>query len=98
MEVSADLIDKLARLSRLSFADEAEKKKIRLDLSRILEFVDHLNEVNTDGVEPLIFINEDINVLREDEVIQQITRTEALKNATLKNDDYFLVPSVIKKQ
>lgn len=98
MEVSANLIDKLARLSRLSFADEAEKEKIRLDLSRILEFVDHLNEVNTDGVEPLIFINEDINVLREDEVIQQITKTEALKNATLKNDDYFLVPSVIKKQ
>ena len=98
MEVSANLIHKLARLSRLSFADEAEKEKIRLDLSRILEFVDHLNEVNTDGVEPLIFINEDINVLREDEVIQQITKTEALKNATLKNDDYFLVPSVIKKQ
>lgn len=98
MEVSAELIDKLARLSRLSFANETEKEKIRLDLSRILQFVDQLNEVNTEGIEPLIFINEDINVLCEDEVIQLITRTDALKNATVKNDEYFLVPSVIKRQ
>ena len=97
MEVSAELVDKLARLSRLSFADETEKEKIRNDLNKILQFVEQLNEVNTDGVEPLIFINEDINVLRTDEVVQQLNRAEALKNAPHKNEDYFLVPKVINK-
>ncbi len=97
MEISRELIDKLARLSRLSFADETEKEKIRNDLNRILQFVDQLNEVNTEGVEPLIFINEDTSVLREDVVVHQITRADALKNAPMKNEEYFLVPKVINK-
>ena len=98
MEVSVALIDKLARLSRLSFADEKEKEKIRTDLNNILQFVDQLNEVNTDGVEPLIFINEDTTVLRPDVVEHNITQADALKNAPIKNDEYFLVPRVISKK
>ena len=97
MEISPELIDKLARLSRVSFADETEKEKIRNDLNKILQFVDQLNEVNTEGVEPLIFINEDTNVLREDVVVHQITKADALKNAPMKNEEYFLVPKVINK-
>lgn len=97
MEISPELIDKLARLSRLSFVDETEKEKIRNDLNKILEFVEQLNEVDTEGVEPLIFINEDTNVLREDEVKHEITRVDALKNAPVKNEEYFFVPKVIKK-
>ena len=97
MEISVELVNKLARLSRLSFADDAEKEKIRTDLNKILQFVDQLNEVDTDGVEPLIFINEDVNVLRTDTVAHSITHDEALKNAPHKNDDYFLVPKVISK-
>ena len=97
MEVSAALIDKLSRLSRLSFADEAEKEKIRTDLNKILQFVEQLNEVNTDGIEPLIFINEDTNVLRADVVEHNIAQADALKNAPKKNEEYFLVPRVINK-
>ena len=97
MEVSADLIDKLARLSRLSFANAEEKEKIRNDLNKILQFVDQLNEVNTEGVEPLIFINEDTNVLRPDSVVHETTQSDALKNAPRKNEEYFLVPKVINK-
>ncbi len=98
MEVSAELIEKLARLSRLSFANQSEKDKIRVDLTNILKFVDQLNEVNTDGVEPLIFINEDTNVLRPDFVHHSINQNEALSNAPHKNDEYFLVPKVISKK
>jgi len=98
MEVSVELIDKLARLSRLSFADDNEKEKIRQDLNKILQFVDELSEVNTDGIEPLIFINEDTNVLREDVVVHNLMQADALKNAPLKNEEYFLVPRVIKKK
>ena len=98
MEVSAALVDKLARLSRLSFADDAEKEKIRTDLNKILQFVDQLNEVNTDGVEPLIFINEDTTVLRLDVVEHTITQADALKNAPIRNEEYFLVPRMISKK
>ena len=97
MEISVALIEKLARLSRLSFADDSEKEKIRTDLNKILQFVDQLNEVNTDGIEPLIFINEDTNVLRTDVVEHNIPQSDALKNAPMKNEEYFLVPKVINK-
>jgi aspartyl-tRNA(Asn)/glutamyl-tRNA(Gln) amidotransferase subunit C len=98
MEVSAELIEKLARLSRLSFANQIEKDKIQKDLTSILGFVEQLNEVNTDNVEPLIFINEDANTLRPDVVHQEISQTQALINAPHKNDDYFMVPKVIAKK
>ena len=97
MEVSVNLIDKLARLSRLSFANADEKEKIRHDLNKILNFVEQLNEVDTEGVEPLIFINEDTNVLRPDSVVHKISQSDALKNAPHKNEEYFLVPKVINK-
>lgn len=97
MEVSVNLIDKLARLSRLSFTNAEEKEKIRNDLNKILNFVEQLNKVNTEGVEPLIFINEDTNVSRPDAVVHEISQSEALKNAPYKNEEYFLVPKVINK-
>ena len=97
MEISVALIDKLARLSRLTFADDAEKEKIRTDLNKILQFVDQLNEVNTDGIEPLLHMSPRMNVLREDEVQGSISKEEALRNVPAKNEAFFLVPKVIKK-
>jgi aspartyl-tRNA(Asn)/glutamyl-tRNA(Gln) amidotransferase subunit C len=95
MIVDDQLVDKLANLSKLDFDAEA-KKAIRDDLTRILDFMEKLNEVDTEGVEPLIYINEDVNVFREDEVYYPITKQEALFNAPLKNDDYIKVPKFVK--
>ena len=56
-----------------------------------------LNELDTTGVEPLIYMNEAVNVLRADEVKQEMTREEALLNAPLKNEEYIKVAKVIQK-
>ena len=96
MEISNTLIDKLAKLSRLHF-DEEGKTAIRNDLEKMIGFVDKLNELDTSGVEPLMHINSNVNVLREDEVKQVFTRQQALMNASAKDEQFFKVPKVIKK-
>lgn len=97
MQVDDKLIDKLAHLARLEFENKA-KEEIKKDLTRILSFVEKLNELNTDNVEPLIYIIEEVNVLREDEVKQSITQEDALKNAPKRDSDYFRVPRVVEKK
>lgn len=97
MQVNDELIDKLATLARLEFASE-EKEEIKKDLSRILNFVEKINELDLDNVEPLIFMSSDVNVLREDEVKIEITKEEALRNAPQHDSDYFKVPKVIGKK
>jgi aspartyl-tRNA(Asn)/glutamyl-tRNA(Gln) amidotransferase subunit C len=96
MEVNDTLIEKLAHLSRLKF-DDAEKTAIKNDLQSMISFVEKLNELDTTGVEPLMHMSENINVLREDDVKVSITREEALKNAPLHDDRFFKVPKVIRK-
>ena len=96
MEINDALVDKLAMLSRLHF-DETEKPAIKNDLEKMIRFVDKLNEVDTTGVEPLMHITSNINVLRDDEVVQGCSREEALSNSSLKNEQFFKVPKVISK-
>jgi aspartyl-tRNA(Asn)/glutamyl-tRNA(Gln) amidotransferase subunit C len=97
MQVNDELIDKLATLSRLEFEVE-EKRKIKKDLTRILDFVEKINELDLENVEPLIFMGGEVNVLREDEVRKVITQDEALLNAPKHDSDYFKAPKVIGKK
>ncbi|HIF14386.1 MAG TPA: Asp-tRNA(Asn)/Glu-tRNA(Gln) amidotransferase subunit GatC [Bacteroidetes bacterium] len=97
MKMDLNLVEKLAHLSRLSFNDE-EKKKLLIDMNKILDFVDKLNEMDTEGVEELLYINDDVNVLREDIVALTISKKEALKNAALSDSDFFKVSKVIDKK
>ncbi len=96
MKVDKELIDKLAGLSKLQF-DAEEEKAIEKNLSDMLEFVGKLNEVDVEGVEPLVYMSPEVNILREDVARTEITREEALKNAPLADSDYFKVPKVIRK-
>ncbi|MFZ1328866.1 MAG: Asp-tRNA(Asn)/Glu-tRNA(Gln) amidotransferase subunit GatC [Chitinophagaceae bacterium] len=96
MEVNDAMVDKLAHLSRLQF-DETEKREIKNDLQRMIGFVEKLNELNLEGVEPMLFMSNEVNVLREDEIKGSISRKEALKNAPLYDEQFFKVPKVIKK-
>ena len=96
MEVNDALVDKLANLARLHFKDE-EKAAIKNDLQRMIQFVEKLNELDTSGVEPLLHMSEQVNILRDDEVKGSISRAEALLNAPLHDDVFFKVPKVIKK-
>ena len=97
MRIDKDLVEKIAHLARLQFND-TEKVKIEADLNRILDFMETLNEVDTSMVEPLIYMNDEVNVLRKDEVIQTITHEEGLANAPKKDTDYFRVPKVIEQK
>lgn len=96
MKITKETVDQVATLAKLSFTD-SEKERIQEDLSKIIDFMEKINEVDTEGVEPLTHINESINVLREDEAIETITQEEALKNAPQKDSDYFKIPKVLKK-
>ena len=96
MEVNDALVDKLANLARLNF-DETEKQAIKKDLQNMIQFADKLNELDTTGVEPLLHVSEQVNILRADEVKGSVSREEALKNASMHDEQFFKVPKVIKK-
>ena len=96
MNVNDELIDKLANLARLEF-NPKEKEEIKKDLQQMIGFIDKLNELDTTGVEPLLHMSENVNVLREDEVEGSISREEAFRNAPLHDDQFFKVPKVIRK-
>jgi aspartyl-tRNA(Asn)/glutamyl-tRNA(Gln) amidotransferase subunit C len=96
MEVNDELIDKLANLARLTF-DPLEKADIKQDLQKMISFIDKLNELDTTGVEPLLFMTDEVNILRDDEVKGSVTREEGLLNAPLKDEQFFKVPKVIRK-
>ncbi len=94
MKIDTQIVNKLAHLSRLEFND-AEKVEMANNLEKILDWMDKLNEVNTDGVEPLRHISAEINVFREDVAINRLSQAEALSNAPEHDSDYFRVPKVI---
>lgn len=96
MHVDDALIDKLSRLSSLEFTED-ERGRIKTDLEKMIGFIDKLKEVDTTGVEPLLHISNEINVLRDDVPGTMLTREEALQNAPQHDNNFFLVPKVIKK-
>lgn len=96
MKISDENIDHLAHLARLEF-EGGEKEEIKNDLNRIISFMEKLSEINTDAAEPLIFMTDEVNRLREDIPAQHISKDEALMNAAKKDSDYFRIPKVLKK-
>ena len=94
MTIDKKTVEKVAHLARLELAED-ETEKMIADMSKILGFMDKLNEIDTTGVEPLVYMTDEINVLREDVVKQEITHQEALQNAPKHDDKYFLVAKVI---
>lgn len=95
MQIDSALISRLERLARLQL-DDPERVQLTTDLQRILDMVDKLSELNTTGVEPLVYMNDIENVLREDAVGQQLTAAEALQNAPKHDGQFFRVPKVIE--
>jgi len=96
MKITNKLIEDIAALAKLEF-DAKSAELMKADLEKIIGFVDKLSEIDTEDVEPLIYLSEEVNVLREDEIQAVISQVEALKNAPEKDSDYFKVPTVLKK-
>lgn len=97
MKIDLKTVDKLADLSKLEF-DEEGKKEIAKDLNRIVEFIEKLSEIDTSNVEPLIYMSEDTNVMRDDVMKPGVSQQEALKNVPVKDSDYIKVPKVIDRK
>lgn len=96
MKIDSHMVDNLAHLARLRF-DDAEKESIRTDLESMVAFVEKLQTIHTEGVEPLLHISDAANVLREDVVQGSVSRSEALLNSPVSDDTFFKVPKVIRK-
>ena len=94
MQIDDTLILRLENLARLELS-AAERTKMQGSLTDILTMVEQLNTLDTEGVEPLIYINEDVNVWREDTVNHQLDRRDALRNAPDSDGMFFKVPKVI---
>ncbi len=95
MKINRELLDKIAHLARLEF-DEKDAEKMMADMTAIVDWVEKLKEVDTEGVEPLTTMSHEINVTREDEVKEHLSHDRALLNAPEKDADYFRVPKVIE--
>ena len=96
MKVDVATVRRLAELSKLSFSEKEETEMVD-GLNEMIAFVDKLEELDIANVEPLVFMTEETNVLREDVVEAPISQADALRNAPSKDMYYFRVPKVIKQ-
>ena len=85
-------ISKLARIS----VDEEKANKLAGDLNSIFEFIEKLNELDTENVEPLTSVANTTLRFREDEVQSQNIREKILSNSPDNNEDFFVVPKVVE--
>lgn len=95
MKVDKNTLKKIAHLSRLEFKEASEEKMLS-DLNNIIGWVEKLQELDTEGVEPLQSMSLETNNLREDENKPHLSHERALKNAPKKDSDYFRVPKVME--
>lgn len=96
MNIDNETIAKMAHLARLD-VNVTEQQSLLKDMNNILHFMEKLNELDTSEIEPLIYLTDEENVFREDEVHHEINPQQALKNAPLQDGVYFKVAKVIAK-
>ncbi|MDC0249382.1 Asp-tRNA(Asn)/Glu-tRNA(Gln) amidotransferase subunit GatC [Flavobacteriales bacterium] len=96
MKVNNKLIQDLSRLAKLKL-DASSSKEMKRDLEKMIKFVNKLSEIDTKGIEPLIYLSEEEDSLRADKVSNEVSQEQALKNAPKKDSDYFKVPTILKK-
>lgn len=95
MSLDINTVKKVARLARLRTTD-AEAEKLAGELSSILKMVEQLNEVNTDGIEPMTSVIEMLAPLREDKVTDGGIPEKILANAPEATAGFFVVPKVVE--
>ena len=95
MSIDLKTIKHISKLSRIS-VDEKRAEKLAGDLNSIFDFIEKLNELKTDHVEPLTSVAETTLKLRTDKVKSKDIREQIIKNSPQDNEDYFVVPKVIE--
>jgi aspartyl-tRNA(Asn)/glutamyl-tRNA(Gln) amidotransferase subunit C len=94
-KITIQEVEHVANLARLVF-DEEEKKKLAEQLGRILDYIEQLNELDTEDVEPTSHVIPMKNVVRPDVVRPSLTRDDALANAPSDMDGLFEVPKIVE--
>ena len=84
----------VAKLARFSLTED-EAAQYAKELGRTLDWVDQLNELNLDGVEPLVHALDQTNILREDQPAEPLSPDDALSNAPQRFEDFFQVPKIL---
>jgi len=95
MTIDLKTIKHISKLSRISLNEE-KAKKLETDLNSIFKWIEQLNELKTENVEPLSSIVETKLRLRKDEIKSRNIKKEILKNSPDENKDFFVVPKVVE--
>jgi aspartyl-tRNA(Asn)/glutamyl-tRNA(Gln) amidotransferase subunit C len=95
MQIDKDTLRKIAHLARLEL-DESQEDKMIEDLNEIISWVEQLNEVDTENVEPITNMSQEVNAFREDEVKPHLSREKALRNAPKHDGTFFQVPKFLE--
>ena len=95
MSIDKDTVKHISKLARISL-DEKKVDSLSKDLTSIMRFIENLNKLNTDKIEPLTSIIDASLNSRKDDVKDGKIRDQILKNSPEKNDEFFVVPKVIE--
>jgi aspartyl-tRNA(Asn)/glutamyl-tRNA(Gln) amidotransferase subunit C len=95
MKIDKETLQKIAHLARLDFEEERAEQMVS-DMTEILDWVEKLNELDTENVAPLTNMSAEQNVLREDEPKEPLSHERGMRNAPKKDSDYFRVPKVME--
>ncbi len=95
MKIDKGALSKIAHLARLQIKPEEEESLLK-SMDSVLSWMEQLNEVDTQGVEPLTHMMDEGNNWRSDASANTLSRMDALSNAPAKNTSYILVPKVIE--
>ena len=95
MVLDKNTVYKVADLARIEIKDE-QVDTLTQEMNKILTFMEKLNELDTTGVKPLVYMNEEANVWRQDVAKNEISTADGLKNSAVHNENFFLVPRLSK--
>lgn len=96
MKIDQQTVYKVADLARIEIK-ENEVDALTVEMNKILTFMEKLNELDTTAVKPLVYMNEQANVWREDGAKNEISTAEGLRNSAVHNESFFFVPKIIEK-
>lgn len=94
MQITKELVRYVANLSRIKL-DEAGEEKMQSELAAVIDYMEVLNKLDTENIEPLSHVFSITNVVRDDEVNASYDRADLLKNAPDHTDETFVVPKTV---
>ena len=95
MSIDNSTVKKVAKLARLK-VDAKEEQNLKNELNNILEWVDKLQKVDTENIDPMLSVSNEPMPMREDMVTSKLNNKQILSNAPEKKAGFFVVPKVVE--